>query len=743
MIRPPTTIDGNKHRGPPRWWAVPMCLLAALLLAADSAKEKTPGRGSTPSGEAEVSKTGRGHLVRVPLPIKGSVDDQVKETVKRLLDDLSSQGPRPIFIFEFYPKSNTQGEGSEFERSLSLARFLASDRLGGVRTVAYVPHTIKGHAILPAMACEQIIMHPDAEIREAGHGESSIDATVRRGYVEVANRRRTIPEAVALGLLDPRVAVFKVNGNKYVLADELEELKRNGEVTTIETIVPTGEMGRFTGRSLRLEHGFVSHLVGDRNELAQVLKLPASAIELDPSHGKQWRPIRVDLKGPIKTRLTNQVQNAIAEQMRIGTVNFVLLYLDSPGGSPEDTVSLVSYLTSLDESKVRTVAYIPVQARGDAALVAMACHHVVMGRSAELGGPGTYQMSEQEVEDLTETIRRSIARQKPHNWSLWAAMIDPNLEVFLYKQRGTAQTKYFSAEELAEQVDPTSWIKVERETAPNEQYKVDAVRAKQVGIARDVVDDFEGLKGLYHLEGRLDPIKPNWAYELINALAAQELAWALLFIGGFALMSELMSPGVGIPGFVAGICFLLFFWSQFLHGTAGWLEIVLFVGGITFLALEIFVIPGFGIFGLGGGAMMIVSLVLATQTFVWPRNDYQFGQVPFSIFPVVAMGAGVVAALVLMRHFLPKAPVVSQVVLSPPEGEDLEELSRRESLVDLAHLVGKRGRATTQLTPSGKARFGDELIDVISDGDVIRRGMDVYVVEVQGNRVIVQAIDSS
>ena len=104
------------------------------------------------------------------------------------------------------------------------------------------------------------------------------------------------------------------------------------------------------------------------------------------------------------------------------------------------------------------------------------------------------------------------------------------------------------------------------------------------------------------------------------------MAVLLLVIGGAALYIELHAPGIGIGGFVAAVCFLLFFWSRYLGGTAGWLEVSLFVAGVSCLLLEVFVIPGFGIFGLGGGALVLASLVLASQTFLWPRNEYQFEQ---------------------------------------------------------------------------------------------------------------------
>ena len=102
---------------------------------------------------------------------------------------------------------------------------------------------------------------------------------------------------------------------------------------------------------------------------------------------------------------------------------------------------------------------------------------------------------------------------------------------------------------------------------------------------------------------------------------------------------------------------------------------------------------------------------------------------------------GIVAAAVLLRRWLPSASIFNRLMLAPPAGEEAENIRQRESLVDLDDFVGARGVTTTQLTPSGKARFDDMLVDVITDGDVLARGTEIEVVEVYGNRVIVKAVD--
>ena len=67
----------------------------------------------------------------------------------------------------------------------------------------------------------------------------------------------------------------------------------------------------------------------------------------------------------------------------------------------------------------------------------------------------------------------------------------------------------------------------------------------------------------------------------------------------------------------------------------------------------------------------------------------------------------------------------------------------RESLVDWDYLSGKRGVTVTQLTPSGKARFGDDIVNVISDGLLVSRDTPVRVVAVRGNHILVEPLEES
>ena len=433
----------------------------------------------------------------------------------------------------------------------------------------------------------------------------------------------------------------------------------------------------------------------------------------------------------------------IEGQIRDRDVNFVCLWIDSPGGSVTDAMRLADFLAfQLDPSKVRTVAYVPHEARSDAAIVALACDQLVMHPRAVLGGSGAYEPSAEEVQAVRQTIRKELAPRKGRSWSLVAAMIDPRLNVFRVNRLGDPRdVEYFCDDELAEQLEPGKWEKGALITTPGIPLKLTGTQAEEYHLANHLVESFAQFKQYYGLENDPLLVEPGWADFLISALASPGVAVLLLVIGGAALYIELHAPGIGIGGFVATVCFLLFFWSRYLGGTADWLAVSLFVAGMSCLLLEVFVIPGFGIFGLGGGALVLCSLILASQTFLWPRNEYQFDQLERSLLTIAAAGIGVIAVAVLIRKRLPRSRLLGRMMLEPPAGEEAQEIRRREALVDFHELLGTQGTTTTQLTPGGKARFGDLLVDVIADGEVIGRGATIEVVDVRGSRVLVKEVE--
>jgi len=671
-------------------------------------------------------------VVPVRLPIVGTRDTQVEAAVVKALDRLRGDaGRRGMLVLRFDAGDGEPAANSDFGRAVSLARFLSSDRLAGVKTVAWLPDGATGHAVLAALACEEIVMPPDATFGPANAAEPVVDEAMRAAYAQIAARRRAVPPAVAVALVDPAARVVRVStddGERFVNRAELDGVRREAAVLEVEDLQPAPLA--LSGRRAR-ELGFVRLLASGPAEIARGLEIPETALAADPSLGGGWQAALVPLTGPITAAAGARVRTAVERAVSQGA-NLVCLRIDSAGGAPEQSLALAAALAALDPAAVRTVAYVPREARGDAALVALACDELVMHPTAVLGGEGAAAIGPRQGEAIAEAWRGGVARERGRPWSLPVALVVPGTAVSRAMEKGTGRSAAFTAEELAGRPDRAAWeVGQPIGVGP---IQLAGPAAEALGLATHVVADIAGLRQAYGLAATPALAEPGWAERLLQALASPELAWLLLLIGGAGLYIELKTPGVGLGGFVSMVAFIVYFWSQHLHGTSGWLEVMLFLAGLFCVAAEIFVLPGFGVLGLGGGLLVIAALVLASQSFVLPANDYQIRQMQWSLLGVLGAAAGVAAVGFLLRHWLPATPLLRDVLLVPPSAgaQAIDD--------DLDGLLGAEGTTTSRLAPAGKARIAGVVRDVTSDGALIEPGVRVRVTDVHGGRLHVRSI---
>ena len=259
-----------------------------------------------------------------------------------------------------------------------------------------------------------------------------------------------------------------------------------------------------------------------------------------------------------------------------------------------------------------------------------------------------------------------------------------------------------------------------------------------------VVRNEEELKALYGLQGRLIRIEgPGWVDSLVTVLTDPYVSWLLLFVGLFMLVLELKLPGIGLPAITSALAFMLFFWSHYLSGTADQLEIILFLVGLISLAVELFVFPGFGVFGMSGIVLMLASIVMASHTFSWPTQEYEYREMGYTLLQVTLALVGVAAGGVVLARYFPAIPIFNRLILKPEpwtvvEPTDPSAKPLMDGYDSLAFLIGETGRTTSPLRPTGKARFGNMLIDVTADNFFVESDCLIEVVDVQGNRVIVK-----
>lgn len=219
---------------------------------------------------------------------------------------------------------------------------------------------------------------------------------------------------------------------------------------------------------------------------------------------------------------------------------------------------------------------------------------------------------------------------------------------------------------------------------------------------------------------------PNWAERVARFLTDPTVSSLLLTIGFLGLLTEITTPGWGVPGTAGLIALTLFFGARLVTGLAGLEIVILFLLGIGLLLLEILVIPGFGVVGILGIASVFVSLYLS-----FPNMSTALAVIGFSF------AASVVGGIFILRR-VPKTGVWSKISLQTT----LEDPGfRGEDPDNPVIVVGAVGRALTPLRPAGTIEIEGRRVDAVSEGGFIPAGASTQIVRVFGTRVTVRAYE--
>ncbi|MEK6237656.1 MAG: hypothetical protein N2C14_23355, partial [Planctomycetales bacterium] len=179
---------------------------------------------------------------------------------------------------------------------------------------------------------------------------------------------------------------------------------------------------------------------------------------------------------------------------------------------------MAGWLADLDPARHRTVAYVSGDARGDAAIIVLACDRVVISPNAVLGGSGHQAMNAEMVQSLIPGIRE-VAEKKFRSPSLAAAMIDPALRVFHYSrvQNGFTETRYLDEEELQELPEDEGWIKHGEITQAGKPLRITGKQAlEEYQLAWETAGNFGEFKRLFDLETDPELLEPAMVDELLE-----------------------------------------------------------------------------------------------------------------------------------------------------------------------------------------------------------------------------------
>jgi membrane-bound serine protease (ClpP class) len=227
----------------------------------------------------------------------------------------------------------------------------------------------------------------------------------------------------------------------------------------------------------------------------------------------------------------------------------------------------------------------------------------------------------------------------------------------------------------------------------------------------------------------------TWSENLVAFLTSPMMSSVLIMLGLGGLFYGIKTGHFGAVASIGLGSLTLFFGAQYLAELANFVEILMFLAGIVLLAIEVFVIPGFGVVGILGIVMMLASLFLALGGSFSPMT-YESLTIP--LYTLAASFVGLAIMIGLMVRYLPTSSAFSHLVLQAPP----PALATNRELATVRELLGSEGRALTTLRPAGVALLRDERCDVITDGEYIAAGEPVRVVRVEGRKVVVRRSDS-
>jgi membrane-bound ClpP family serine protease len=689
-------------------------------------------------------------FISVHDPITTDEVSRVKSITSAALERFHKAGQKDllVIVYDFNPGKHASGSNS-FGSCLDLADYIVTlnDRTH-LTTVAFVHKNVSRHTVLPVLACNDIVMAAGDDVH-LGNVFPDAGEQPKKNHVhyygEIAGKRGRCP-ALVLKMLDKDMDVLRgtqAEGRVWYV-DRRRQKEENLVAVQPEPVLPAGTAGFYSAKQAQ-EFGLCKQQLNTRQEVAQRYDMPESSLHEDPLDGQLPVAWRIEVRGTLNTVKAEGIRRHIHRMIGQGA-NFIIVQLACGGGDPVVARSLGDFLRELKDSKgqhpVMTVAYVTGDAHDTAAFLALGCTEIVIDRKAKLGDFEHYLQSRSDAELIALSLE-SLAQKRDKPPLLARALSDRDLALYEVTARANPdEHRFISDEELQDdRKGEQKWGAAVPVKQRGQYLTLNGETALKLHLAQHEVENLDQLFEKYGLRpDKVNQTSPDWLDSVADFLRQPMSSIVLVMLGIACLILELKIPGVGLPGILSAVCFILFFWAYW-HMAFFWLAVLLFVLGLVLIALELFAMPGVVVLGVSGVVLLLAGLGLATME-RWPQTEYEWETTAltlgrFGLSLVGAIGVAIVAA-----RYLPNIPYANRLVLVPPADRS-HEPSDAAAQVEAARrsgLLGAIGVAATALRPAGMVRFGDEFIDVVSESSYVEPGLRVQVIEIEGNRIVVKEV---
>lgn len=396
------------------------------------------------------------------------------------------------------------------------------------------------------------------------------------------------------------------------------------------------------------------------------------------------------------------------EEAQAQKAALLIVHLDTYGGR-------IDYADSIRGDLLRagmpTAVYINRNAGSAGAVISLACDSIYMAPGANIGAAtvvegGTTQAAPDKYQSYWRGVMRATAEQKGRDPRIAEKMVDQNLDLPGISPAGQVIT--FSTNEA-----------IEYDFCDGQKRSVKEV-AEVFGLGEAQMVEYTG----------------TWGDQAINFLirpAVSSILMLLIFAGIFL---EIKTPGFGLGGTVAIVAIALFFGPHYVQGLAEIWEMALFALGVLLIALEIFLIPGFGVAGVTG----ILAAILGIGAALVSNNGTSFDYVSKAeMLESVALVLVMLTTAILLVIWAARHIATSRAAY-PFVDHGVQDKAAGYTAFNetLKSLVGLSGEAMTDLRPSGHILVDGKQYDAESDDGYITRGQAVVIDRIRNMNLIVK-----
>ena len=486
-------------------------------------------------------------------------------------------------------------------------------------------------------------------------------------------------------------------------------------------------------------------------------------VENDKTDAEKTRKhaVWIKLEGDVEPSMFEFCARAIDDALKENP-DYIVFEINTFGGRLDAAFDLVDTIMAVKGPE--TIALVKKKAISAGSLIALACKRLYMLEATTIGdcapivqgGDGTPQIVGEKIQSPLRAKFRNLAQRNGYPELLSSAFVTPELEVLELKrtldkgkktERDTVLVIEGQKYSVLADSDKEFWGTPRILVKDGELLTMTDKEAEELGFSRGTFKNREDFETALDIESRSE-VETTLGEDIASAIAA--VAGILLILGFGALYIEFKTPGFGLFGIIGIVLIGIVFLGQFAPQLDGYIPAILLVAGVVLFLVEIFVMPGTFLFGIGGIVCMILALALSYSPAEIPEYipeavEESFDATPW-LFGLLYMLCCAAIALVF--------PIAASKYLIPllPEGwtpmlkTDLETAASPTEAVQEVTL-GDIGTAKTFLRPVGQASFtmadgSTRLFDVQTRGEIIEAGQRVKVESVQEGHIWVRFDDS-